>query len=91
MTFYSNKDKQALILQHYSRPLHKGNITNPQQSVFSNRCVDYIHIKVAYDSLIKNITFDGSGCALMIASADIVIDELIGKMRVVHWCPALPK
>ena len=74
---------QQLILSRSKNPRHFG-ITNPvdrTQKLTNPYCGDAIEVTLTIDknSVIKDIKFTGSGCALCLASADLMIGTLKGK------------
>ncbi len=75
---------QQVILEHYKKPRHKGK-TNPvhrYQKGHNPSCGDTIELTLQLNgdgSLIEDVKFDGVGCAIAIASADLMADALQGK------------
>lgn len=74
---------RELIIDHYKNPLHRGSL-NPHDFSFEDDnplCGDFIRIEVqvSQDGLITNAVFDGHGCAISQASADILLDHIQGK------------
>ena len=75
---------QRVILDHYKKPLHKGR-TNPIHRYYRGQtpyCGDVIELTVELNQInntIEDIKFDGEGCAIAIASADLMADALRGK------------
>lgn len=70
------------IFEHYKNPKHKGALENPTVEVSATNpvCGDctYMQFDIEGDK-IKDVKFDSMGCAVSIASADILADYLIGK------------
>jgi nitrogen fixation NifU-like protein len=74
---------RELIIDHYKNPDHKGNL-DPHDISFEDEnplCGDHIRIdlRVDKDGIIKEVAFDGHGCAISQSSADILLDSIIGK------------
>ncbi|MEY2976580.1 MAG: Fe-S cluster assembly sulfur transfer protein SufU [Prochlorotrichaceae cyanobacterium] len=75
---------QQVILDHYKKPRHRGR-TNPvsrQQRGHNPSCGDTIELTLclnAEDDRIEDVKFDGEGCAISIASADLMADSIRGK------------
>lgn len=75
---------QQVILEHYKKPRHKGK-TNPvhrYQKGHNPSCGDTIELTLRLnetDNRIEEVKFDGEGCAISIASADLMADALRGK------------
>jgi len=71
------------ILDHYKNPRQKGQI-DPSDFSFEDEnplCGDFLHIdlKVDDNDVITDAKFEGHGCAISMASADLVLESLIGK------------
>jgi nitrogen fixation NifU-like protein len=74
---------RELILDHYKNPHQKGKI-NPHDYSFEDEnplCGDFIHIDLVTDKdgKVTDAKFDGHGCAISMASADMLMEALIGK------------
>ncbi|MBU1016899.1 MAG: iron-sulfur cluster assembly scaffold protein [Patescibacteria group bacterium] len=70
------------ILEHFKNPHNKGIIKNPSLGVLEKNllCGDTIELTLDIkDDKIKDIKFNGSGCALVTASASLLTDYLKGK------------
>ena len=71
------------IISHYEHPHNKGTIENPSTSFhnFNPACGDDITIYLTVDKnkRIEDIKFDGSGCAISMASASMFTDFVKGK------------
>ncbi|HOJ02232.1 MAG TPA: SUF system NifU family Fe-S cluster assembly protein [Anaerolineaceae bacterium] len=74
---------REMILEHYKNPIHKGNLElhNHDFEDENPLCGDFIHIdlQVDEDGTIRDAAFSGHGCAISQASADILLDTIIGK------------
>lgn len=70
------------IIAQYEKPHNKGKIANATTSFheYNPTCGDditvYMNIK---DGKVTDIKFDGSGCAISVASASMLTDEIKGK------------
>ncbi|WP_294372893.1 Fe-S cluster assembly sulfur transfer protein SufU [uncultured Clostridium sp.] len=78
-TFYNE-----ILTEHNLNPIHKRKMENPDlilEGVNPN-CGDdiYIQLKMDGDRIIDG-SFSGSGCAISQASADIMLDIIIGKNK----------
>ena len=75
---------QQVILEHYKKPRHKGQ-TSPihrQQRGHNPSCGDTIELTVQLNEAgdrIEDVKFEGEGCAIAMASADLMADALRGK------------
>jgi len=75
---------QQVILEHYKKPRHKGK-TNPvhrYQKGHNPSCGDTIELTLQLNDAgdtIVDVKFDGEGCAISIASADLMAEALKGK------------
>ncbi|MCR5457955.1 MAG: SUF system NifU family Fe-S cluster assembly protein [Clostridiales bacterium] len=72
---------REIVNEHNLRPSHKAPIENPDIVLrgVNPSCGDDISIQLKLDgSIIADAGFIGSGCAISQASADIMIDNIIG-------------
>jgi nitrogen fixation NifU-like protein len=75
---------QQVILEHYKKPRHKGK-TDPvhrHQRGHNPSCGDTIELTVRLNEAgdtIEDVKFEGEGCAIAMASADLMADALRGK------------
>lgn len=73
---------REIILDHYRNPRNKGKITNPDVSIHDSNplCGDEIdiHLKMEGDK-IKDIKFEGRGCAISQASASMLTEMVMNK------------
>jgi nitrogen fixation NifU-like protein len=70
------------IISNYEHPHNKGKIENPSVSFHEHNssCGDDITVYIMIENgVVKDIKFDGSGCAISIASASMLTDEIKGK------------
>lgn len=67
-------------MKHYSQPENKKIIDGETIDTYSNRCVDELHLTFKLEeNKIKDIAFQGQGCAVFLSSTDIVINLIKGK------------
>jgi nitrogen fixation NifU-like protein len=73
---------REIILDHYRNPRNKGSLPNADISIHDSNplCGDEIdiHLKVEEDT-IKDIKFEGRGCAISQASASMLTEQVINK------------
>jgi nitrogen fixation protein NifU and related proteins len=71
------------IIDHYKNPIYRGHL-DPNDIQFEDDnplCGDHIEItlKLNEENKIVDGRFDGKGCAISQASADLLIESIIGK------------
>lgn len=73
---------REIILDHYRNPRNKGSLPNADISIHDSNplCGDEIdiHLKVEEET-IKDIKFEGRGCAISQASASMLTEQVINK------------
>jgi nitrogen fixation NifU-like protein len=74
---------REVIIEHYKNPGFRGKL-DPHDIQFEDSnplCGDHIEItmQVDADGVVKDARFDGHGCAISQASADLLIESIIGK------------
>jgi len=74
---------REVIIEHYKNPGYRGHL-DPHTIQFEDSnplCGDHIEItlQVTDDGAVKDARFDGHGCAISQASADLLIESIIGK------------
>ncbi len=74
---------REVIIEHYKNPGYRGHL-DPHDIQFEDNnplCGDHIEItlQTAEDGTVKDARFDGHGCAISQASADLLIESIIGK------------
>ncbi len=74
---------REVIIEHYKNPSHRGHL-DPHDIEFEDSnplCGDHIKIelRVDADGKVSDARFDGHGCAISQASADLLIESVIGK------------
>ena len=74
---------QEIILDHGKNPRNKGKCTdyNHEAKAHNPLCGDKVHIylKMNNQKNITDLSFEGEGCAISLASASILTDTLKGK------------
>lgn len=71
------------IIEHYKNPSYRGHL-DPHDFSFSDSnplCGDHIQIDLRVDqnNKVTDARFDGHGCAISQASADLLLESVIGK------------
>jgi nitrogen fixation NifU-like protein len=74
---------RELIVEHYKNPAFKGNL-DPNDYSYEDEnplCGDHIKIDLRVDdnNIITEALFSGHGCAISQASADLLMEVIIGK------------
>ena len=74
---------REVIIEHYKHPAYRGHL-DPHDIQFEDNnplCGDHIEItlQTAADGTVKDARFDGHGCAISQASADLLMEAIIGK------------
>lgn len=76
------------LMEIYKNPLHKGSLSNSTVSVTKKNvmCGDTLNLDllISYDiqkntSVVSNAKFSGESCAVSIISAELLIEDVIGK------------
>src|SRR5512139_2079736 len=74
---------REVIIEHYKNPSFRGRLDPHDISFADNNplCGDHIQIDLRVDSegIISDARFDGHGCAISQASADMLLESIIGK------------
>ena len=74
---------REVIIEHYKNPSYRGKLDPHDISFADNNplCGDHIQIdlRVDADGKIADARFDGHGCAISQASADLLMESIIGK------------
>lgn len=73
---------RELIIDRYKNPQYRGAL-NPADISFEDDnplCGDHIHIdlRVGDDGIVREALFDGNGCAISQASADLLMEKIHG-------------
>lgn len=74
---------RELIVDRYKNPQHKGHL-DPNDISFEDDnplCGDHIRIDLRIDdtNIVREAVFDGHGCAISQASADLLVESIVGK------------
>ena len=74
---------RELIIDRYKNPLYRGSL-DPHDISFEDDnplCGDHIRIDLRVDenNCVTEAAFDGHGCAISQASADLLLESVIGK------------
>jgi len=74
---------REIIIDRYKNPAYKGHL-DPHDIAFKDDnplCGDHIEVtlRVDGDSRVIEAAFDGKGCAISLASADLLMESIIGK------------
>jgi len=73
---------REVIIEHYKNPSHRGHL-DPHDIQFDDDnplCGDHIEItlQLSAEGVVTDARFDGHGCAISQASADLLIESVIG-------------
>ena len=74
---------RELIIDHYKNPVYRG-VLDPHDISFEDEnplCGDHIRIDLRIDKegRVREAAFDGHGCAISQASADLLLESIQGK------------
>jgi nitrogen fixation NifU-like protein len=74
---------REVIIEHYKNPSYRGRL-DPHDIFFEDSnplCGDHIQMELRVDEngIVSDARFDGHGCAISQASADLLIESIIGK------------
>ncbi len=74
---------REIIIDHYKNPAYRGTL-EPNDITFEDEnplCGDHIRIDLRVDEqgIVREAAFSGHGCAISQASADLLLEEVIGK------------
>ena len=75
---------QEVILDHYRRPRHHGELPDANRSAegYNPLCGDRLTVYFKVENgVVKDVSFQGSGCAISQASASVMTSMLTGKTR----------
>lgn len=74
---------REIIIEHYKNPSYRGQLDPNDISFADNNplCGDHIEVnlRVDGDGIVSEACFNGHGCAISQASADLLIESIIGK------------
>ncbi len=74
---------REMIIDRYKNPQFRGSL-NPHDIAFEDDnplCGDHIRVELRVDEqgVVREAAFDGHGCAISQASADLLMEAIIGK------------
>lgn len=71
------------IIDHYKYPRHKGHLDEPDYKAHDLNpfCGDELTIELKVDEagIIREVAFDGKGCAISQASASMLMEEILNE------------
>jgi len=74
---------REIIIEHYKNPSYRGHLDPSDYSFADNNplCGDHIEVTIKVDgnNTVTDARFDGHGCAISQASADLLVESIIGK------------
>lgn len=74
---------REVIIEHYKNPSYRGHLDPYDISFADNNplCGDHIQVdlRVDHNGIVTDARFDGHGCAISQASADLLMETIIGK------------
>lgn len=74
---------REVIIDRYKNPQFRGSIDNPDIEFEDDNplCGDHIKIELSLgpDGKVSQAAFDGHGCAISQASADLLLESVVGK------------
>jgi nitrogen fixation NifU-like protein len=74
---------REIIIEHYKNPSYRGHLAQKDISFADNNplCGDHIEVNLSVDGtgIVTDARFDGHGCAISQASADLLMESIIGK------------
>ncbi len=74
---------REVIIEHYKNPSYRGHLDPHDISFADNNplCGDHIQVDLRVDEngKVTEARFDGHGCAISQASADLLMEDIIGK------------
>lgn len=73
---------QEVILDHYKHPRNRGSLEGADRHAegFNPLCGDEVRIELILDGdVVRDVRFDGQGCAISTASASLMTEAIQGK------------
>lgn len=70
------------LMEHYKHPMNKGDMDTPSKNTLKKNplCGDVLSMQLKIDDgVIKDIKFNANACAVTVASASILTEEVKGK------------
>lgn len=81
MHFNPNQARE-IIMAHYKEPKFKAKLEANFQTYFSTTCSDKLQLSLKFENnYLTKAKFDGHGCAIFVASTDILLDTLLNKSK----------
>ena len=76
---------REIVNEHNLHPIHKGDLENPSMILngVNPSCGDdiYLQLQIDENDMVTDGKFNGSGCAISQASADMMLDLVLGKTK----------
>ena len=76
---------REIVNEHNLHPIHKGDLENPSMILngVNPSCGDdiYLQLQIDENDMVTDGKFNGSGCAISQASADMMLGLIIGKSK----------
>jgi nitrogen fixation NifU-like protein len=75
---------QEMLLDHYRRPRHRGPLPEATHAAEGDNplCGDKVRVALRLDgNTVRDVAFEGSGCAISTASASLMSEAVLGKRR----------
>jgi len=74
---------REIIIEHYKNPSYRGHL-DPHDVAFEDNnplCGDHLRVELTVDETgkVSDARFDGHGCAISQASADLLMESIIGQ------------
>jgi nitrogen fixation NifU-like protein len=74
---------QEIVLDHNRHPRHRGRLEHPTHQADGDNplCGDRVHLDLEVDAegVVRDVRFDGEGCAISTASASMLTDAVLGR------------
>ena len=73
-----------VIMDHYRRPRNRGELENPdlEEHLLNPLCGDEVTVYAVFDGdRVAEVKFGGRGCSISQASASMMTERLMGKIR----------
>ncbi|VEU70219.1 iron-sulfur cluster assembly scaffold protein [Mycoplasmopsis glycophila] len=81
---FNQNEAREIVMKHYMNPENKKNLNEATdtQSFFSTSCADKLVLKRKWKGdLLDEVSFDGHGCAIFLASTDIFLNLIKNKNK----------
>jgi nitrogen fixation NifU-like protein len=71
---------KELIIQRYKHPKYFSKNIIPNGKSINSHCGDEIYVKITVsNNLVTEAMYNGSGCSICLATADILIENILNK------------